>query len=206
MVARRSTPHNPVLEVVDLDGHRMLNAASVNYSFGSLQRVFEDAFALLRLAERRIESALVLGYGAGNVADLLRRGWARQCRIVGVEIDAEVVALAREHFPLVPGPDVEIVIADAAEWLDRASERFDLVVVDLFVDDKIPDRAQSPGFLRAAAGRLERGGLLLYNRMADTGAAMEESRRFALQFAHALGGVREIAVGTNVVLAWERPA
>src|SRR5689334_22906267 len=42
IVDSRSTPHNPLLEVVLVNGRHVLNGRSVNYSFGSLHRVFEE--------------------------------------------------------------------------------------------------------------------------------------------------------------------
>ena len=206
VVDRRSTPHNRVLEVVHVRGRLILNAASVNYSFGSLHRVFEDAFALLRIEDRRVSRALILGFGAGSVADILRRLFEGRCRITGVEIDPEVIDIHRAWFAAEPSPDLEVHCADAAAFVRTSRDCFDLVVVDVFVDDRVPDSVQTPEFLRATAGLLAPGGLLVFNRIAHTDAAREESRRFATVFRETLGAARELEVRTNLVLAHERTA
>ncbi len=74
-------------------------------------------------------SVLILGLGGGTVARQLG-AFAPGCRIVGVEIDAGVVDVARRHLHLVD--DVEVHVADAYEWLRSSTEQFDAVIDDLF--------------------------------------------------------------------------
>ncbi|CAG4889802.1 polyamine aminopropyltransferase [Paraburkholderia gardini] len=84
-------------------------------------------------------AALVLGGGDGGAARQLLRH--REIgRIVVAELDAEVVRLTRVHLPEVHGaafddPRVELVIGDAARYVETAGERFDLVVFDLTPPD-----------------------------------------------------------------------
>src|SRR5260370_39367840 len=79
--------------------------------------------------------ALLLGLGGGTVAWLL----ARRCpggRIVGVERDAEVLAVARADVVLDEIPRLDVAQADAFTWgaEHAASEpgSFDYVCLDLF--------------------------------------------------------------------------
>ncbi|CAG4885921.1 Polyamine aminopropyltransferase [Paraburkholderia saeva] len=84
-------------------------------------------------------AALVLGGGDGGAARQLLRH--REIgRIVVAELDAEVVRLTRTHLPEVHGgafddPRVELVIGDAARFVETAAEHFDLVVFDLTPPD-----------------------------------------------------------------------
>ena len=75
-------------------------------------------------------SALVLGVGGGGVLHVLRR-IASLRSIVGVEIDREVLAIARKHFPL-DGKDAAFVIADAFGFVRRCRRKFDLVADDVY--------------------------------------------------------------------------
>lgn len=84
-------------------------------------------------------AALVLGGGDGGAARQLLRHRGIE-RIVVAELDAEVVRLTREHLPDVHGgafddPRVELVIGDAARYVEATRERFDLVVFDLTPPD-----------------------------------------------------------------------
>lgn len=84
-------------------------------------------------------AALVLGGGDGGAARQLLKhpGIAR---IVVAELDAEVVRLTGDYLPAVRGgafddPRVELVIGDAAQFVETIRERFDLVVFDLTPPD-----------------------------------------------------------------------
>jgi spermidine synthase len=100
---------------------------------------------------------------------------------VGVELDPEVVRLARVHFGL-DALDLEVRIEDAQETLRSEQERFDLVVEDIFVGrgDAVrkPDWLPHPG-LDLAAGVLARAGLLVSNSLDEAPAvAAALARRF----------------------------
>lgn len=125
-----------------------------------------DALALpvLALPPERRRSVLVVGLGGGSVARILR-ALAPAIRIVGVEIDPDVVAAARAHLGL-DALGVEVVVADALTALRGERRRFDLVVEDVFVGSTRTIRKPS-GFpeplLTLARRRLAPGGLLVCN-------------------------------------------
>jgi SAM-dependent methyltransferase len=186
ILVTRSTPHNPVLEVVLANGRCVLNGRTVNYSFGSLHRVFEDAFSKIHLRRKRLRDVLLLGCGAGSVVQILRGTYSSDCAITAVEIDPVVIELAREHFLLDRVPGLEIVCADAREYVkrlssisesDRATARkeFDLVVVDLFVDDQVPAPFRTREFLEHVHRLLRPGGWLVFNAIDDTREAAAEA-------------------------------
>src|SRR5205823_12274239 len=85
--------------------------------------------------DRAPESGLVIGGGEGaTLREVLRYPSVR--RAVMVDIDAEVVALCREHLPEMhqgafEDPRTELRHEDARAYLERTDERFDLIVVDL---------------------------------------------------------------------------
>ena len=140
-----------------------------------------DALAAPLLAlSARAPSVLLLGLGAGSAARVAR-ALAPEARIVGVEIDPEVVALARRHFEL-DALGVEVVQADASVYLERSRERFDAVLDDVFIGR---GRAvHKPAWLLArglasAAARVAPGGVLASNALDE---APEIARGLALRF------------------------
>jgi len=91
------------------------------------------------LAHPAPRAALILGGGDGGAARQMIRHPGIS-RIVVAELDAEVVRLTREHLPEVHGgafddPRVELVIGDAARYVESTDETFDLVVFDLTPPD-----------------------------------------------------------------------
>jgi spermidine synthase len=171
----RSTPHNPVLEVVLLHGHCLLNARSVNYSFGTLHRVFEDAFAKLGLGQKTLKDVLVLGCGAGSVVEIVRGQYSKDCSITAVEIDPVVIELARKYFLLDRVRGLEVVCTDARAFVGSCTRRFDLIVVDLFVDDQVPAPFRTREFLESLRKLLAPEGWLVFNAIDDTKEAAAEA-------------------------------
>lgn len=116
------------------------------------------------------KSVLVLGLGGGTVTRQLR-AVLPDVRLVGVEIDAGVVDLARRHMHL-DEQQVEAHIEDAYAFLERTTEKFDAILDDLFltgptdvVRTRVPD-GSTLGLLRS---RLAPGGVLVANLITDSG-------------------------------------
>jgi spermidine synthase len=198
------SPHNAHLEVQFANGRTIVNAANVNLSFGSLDKVFREAFKAVKLDERPLDSVLLLGLGAGNVPAILAEQ-GRDCRIVGVEIDAEMIRLGRHYFGLDAHPRLEVVCADAVvhvQALVQAQARFDLVIVDLFIDETVPPGAETPEFLLAVAALLAPGGLLLYNRLLHTERLAELSRSFTRKMQQVLPGTYFVRADQNRILVY----
>jgi spermidine synthase len=55
-----------------------------------------------------------------------------------VEIDPEIIQLANDYFKL-NEIQQEIVIDDAFEFVLRTKEKYDLIVIDVFQDTKMPN-------------------------------------------------------------------
>lgn len=141
-----------------------------------------DALALpvLALPPERRRSFLVVGLGGGSVVRVLRT-LAPAARIVGIEVDPEVVAAARGHLGL-DALRVEVIVGDALGVLGVERRRFDLVVEDAFVGPartiRKPDGFPEP-LLGLARRRLAPGGLLVCNTIHEGPAVAAALRAHA---------------------------
>lgn len=135
------------------------------------------AAPLLLLPRERRRSVLVLGLGGGSAARVARM-LAPRARIVGVELDPEVVRAARRWFDLAE-LDVEVVIADALAYLRSGRARFDAVLEDVFIGRgravRKPDWLPEPG-LALAARRVAPGGVLVSNVIDEAPAVAQVMR------------------------------
>lgn len=78
-----------------------------------------------------IRRVLVLGVGGGAVIQQLRR-FVQPDSVVGVELNATHLYLAQRFFG-VSGNDVELVRADAVDWIKQyRGPAFDIIIDDLF--------------------------------------------------------------------------
>ena len=145
------------------------------------------------LPDRAPRDALLLGLGGGTLAHLLTQVYG-PLPVVGVDDDAEVVALGRAHFGL-DLPNLQIEIADAYAYAATCPRRFDFVAIDLYRDGEIAPRATESRFLRDIARLLRPAGTAAYNLARDRRAGNRLSqleRHFVL--------LRRLLVGFNLVV------
>ncbi len=111
-------------------------------------------------------AVLLIGLGAGSLTKFLHRH-RPTAQLTVVEIDAEVVDVARQHFKL-PAEDerLEIIIDDGASWLagpQAGKRRFDLILVDGFDENARTGLLDSLPFYLNCKARLSSAGLLVTN-------------------------------------------
>lgn len=112
----------------------------------------------------QLGSVLVLGVGGGAAIQQLRT-FMRPGQVTGIDCSEVHLSIARQFFG-VQGPGVELVRADAAEWLSTCPHRFDLIIDDLFGDaDGEPRRAVrvDSHWARLLTSRLHSKGVLVVN-------------------------------------------
>jgi len=115
-------------------------------------------------------SILMLGLAGGTSFRVLRQ-LLPDCRLVAVDIDGEVVELARKHMEL-DALGVEMVIADAYEWLASNRERFDVVIDDVYLAGKADvfrPKACDGGMLRLLRKAMAPQGILAVNLVTGEG-------------------------------------
>jgi spermidine synthase len=124
-------------------------------------------------ARSRPRRVLILGLGGGSAARALRV-LDPDAELVGVELDRDVLRLARRHFGL-DELDLEVVVDDVFRFLRRDRRRFDLVVEDVFVGS-LRSVHKPRGLLEEAyplmARRLRPGGLLVANTIHESPAVV----------------------------------
>ncbi len=176
------TEHN-YLEVVRKGTRTVLNSRQTNYSYGGLHMVFRQAFEKTGLSCEQISKVLILGFGAGSIASILHKEMNCNCSITGVEIDPEVIALAKKYFGIEESEKLRIVNDDALHYVSRCDGQYDLIVIDLFVDHKIPECFDSKAFLREVKRLLLPQGRVYYNRLCYDHDSKKRTARFEKVFS-----------------------
>jgi len=196
--------HRPRLEVRRVRGGLELRIDGTQASVHRPGRALTDvvwwalACPILLLPRHEPRHVLLLGLAAGSVARALR-ALDPDAEIVGVELNPEVLRLARRHFDL-DHLRVELVVGDAREYLRRERRRFDLIVEDLFVGPsrsvRKPDWVRGEGY-RLIRPRLRPGGYVVSNTIHETPSVVRAM--------HACGG-RVVSLGVrghwNEVVVW----
>ncbi len=163
----RQTDYNGTLDITLLNGKKLLDTAISNYSYGSLQRILHKALQKLPFDDT-IQAILVLGMGAGSIIQTIRKDFGSDAEITLVEIDAVVIEIAEKEFGLSKFTGINVVHADAVAFMKKGMATFDLVIVDLFIIDTIPDDVTGADFIYTLSQKLRPGARLVFNTIRDT--------------------------------------
>lgn len=153
------------LEVVWENGKKMLDSQGVNYSYGGLQKVLD--FGLSTINFNPNADFLLLGMGAGSVIQTLRKRYHYAGKITAVELDPEVIKIAAKEFGLYATPKLEIIEADAREYVKASTSTFDLIIIDLFIGLKVPGVFFTPLFWNNLLHKVRKQGTILFNAGLD---------------------------------------
>lgn len=158
---RFSSEINGTLEVTYINGKKVLDSENANYSFGSLQKILE--FGLTKVDLKSVVNILVLGMGGGSVIHSLRNRFEYSKNIVAVEIDPEIIKLAKKEFGISTSANLQIIEGDAFRFAKTSEEKFQLIIIDLFIDLNVPPIFYGKEFCENVSKLLEKGGSIIFN-------------------------------------------
>jgi len=116
------------------------------------------------------ERILIVGLGGGTLPTTLR-ALLPGASIDVVEIDPAVVSVAERFFDFTSGPRMHVATADARVFVKRAARqgaRYDLIMLDAFGGDYIPEHLMTKEFLEEVRGLLTEHGVLAANTFATS--------------------------------------
>lgn len=176
-VEKTLSMHSQNLEVNFFRGEYVLSTEKAVYSHGGQYKPFSVPFDRIKIAEKNIGSALLLGLGLGSVPILLKERHVN-CEMTCVEIDEKVISLCKKYLSPEIQNSLNIVCEDAYDFVMRCSNKFDLIICDVFIGDRIPEKLQSAAFLEKAEKLLSAKGMLMLNRLTTTDALKRESKNY----------------------------
>ena len=169
---------NPVLEITLNKGRYMLCSENAIYSYEDLYDNFVESFRRLPLDTMPVSEVLVLGMGLGSIPQILEQVFQKKYYYTCIEADEEVMLLAEKYVLHELHSGIDVVCADAADWVWITEQTFDIICVDVFVDAVTPSDFRDPDFLARCAELLNPQGVLLYNCLAYNGIDAAAAQAF----------------------------
>ncbi len=166
------------LELTWYNGYKVLNTKNTNYSYGSLQEILD--FALSKIIVKNIEKTLLLGLGAGSVVATLRNKYQYNGLINAVEIDAILINIACQEYQICADAKMVIHQADAFEFIKNNKTLYHLIIIDLFIDNRVPDVFYSEAFISILKQQVAKAGYFIFNlgMQADLTAVIADVMQF----------------------------
>lgn len=160
--------YNEVLHVFLKNGRYQLCTANAIYSYGDKYDNFRKSFAQMDLDKLDIDHVLLLGFGLGSIPFMLEKTFGKKYAYTGVEIDESIIYLASKYVLDELTSEIELIQADAYSYIYQTQMKYDLICVDIFVDDKIPEVFLDVDFLEAVTENLTDSGIIMFNHLAYT--------------------------------------
>lgn len=191
------------LSVTLFNGKPILNSTNTDYSFGSLQRVLR--FGLKKIGYETIrqqKKILVLGLAGASVVQTLINEIKFNGKIYGVDIDKEVIELGRLFFQLDKIKNLQIFIEDAQEYIKNNTRKYDLIIIDIFEDKKMPDFLFNISFFKQLYSILSKKGIILFNTIVENKKEASRNKELttSLEELYQISVFSKVEEGNEIIL------
>jgi spermidine synthase len=165
-IFKKKSARSKMIEVTWANGELVLDSENTNYSYGSLQRILR--YGLRNIGYKAIldmDHILLLGVAGGSVVKTLVDEIEYKGKITGVEIDSDMIQIANDYFNLNQIKQLEVIIDDAFEFVLKTKHQYNLIIIDIFEDTKMPNFLFESFFSERVCSLLKDQGFVLFNTM-----------------------------------------
>lgn len=189
------------VQVALSEGQYKLSTQNAIYSFGKKYTSFSVAFKKIDINQQPIKTVLVLGFGLGSVVDLLEHHPTIEL-ITAVDADAVIITLAKKYLQTSLKRNTNFVCSDAAAFVYDNTEKYDVVLFDVFIDNETPMPFMQKDFLLALKKCVNKNGILLFSKIDDSHISKIENQQFEAVFTSVFAESFSINTNGNKVFAW----
>lgn len=196
--------YNGTLDIILSQGRLQLCTQEAIYSFDDKYDNFVLGFNQINWEQLKPKNVLVLGLGLASIPYILEKKMGKDLHYTAVEIDDAVIELASKYAtPRLTSP-IDIYQADGYVYVQQCKDQYDLILLDIFVSDKIPQKFQSVQFFELLDNLLTPNGIILSNRLANTKLDKEESNKNYEIFKIVFPNAKKVSVKGNYIFFSDR--
>ncbi|MDQ3141188.1 MAG: methyltransferase domain-containing protein [Bacteroidota bacterium] len=178
LLEKSSSEYNPVLEVFLSRGRIKLVSKGAIYSYGDLYDNFKQVFEYIDIENRTPHHILVLGLGTGSILYMLEKHFSIQAEFTAVEIDPEIIRLFNFYTRTKLQSKITLVQMDGWKFIEENQAHYDLICMDIFDDQEIPDVFLKKEYLMMIRSALQKNGLLIFNHLAESKSEINSKHIF----------------------------
>jgi spermidine synthase len=158
---------NGDMQVNFINGRKRLDAKNSNYSFGSITEILQIWLKHIQF-DTNTQSVLLLWLGWGSVVQTIRETLKSEAYIEAIDIDPDMIEVAKKEFGLERFNNIKIVEADAIVYIRDTQGAFDLIIIDLFINNVTPEIFTEKTFIVWLTSHLSPSGKIIFNMMRKT--------------------------------------
>ena len=164
-LATYQSQYNGEVKVIEQFGQRKIYAGGLLQSGSIIKQLWQKP--LSQIKNKKIKTALILGFGGGTAAQLLSQIYPSS-QITGIEIDPVMIEIYQEFFNPVEDNDccpLKLINDDCFHWIKKCKHKYDLVLVDLYQGHDIPKQLYTRSFIHNLKLIMQENGILLINHL-----------------------------------------
>ncbi len=170
-------------------GRYTLHVQNLIQSGGIIKGIWKKPLKKVTKAER----ILVFGLGGGTAVQLIKSRFPK-AKIIGIEIDEEIIKIGKKYFGLDKVEGLKIVDGDAIKWVrNYQGDKFDLILVDLYLGSEFPEEAMGDEFLKKLKKLLLKDGVVIFNWLKN-----KSERRLFEKLERNFAQVEKMNTATNL--------
>lgn len=170
---------NNNLEIILVKGQLQLCTDKAVYSYEYKYENFRQLFDLMDFSKVKGKNVLLLGLGLGSVIQLINYH-KKEMLYTAIELDDEVIHLAEKYILKPLDINVQIIQTNGYTYPWTTEEKFDLICMDIFIDDWIPNEFLSTEYCQSLKDLLNPNGTVVYNTPAFNKESASQSKHFYL--------------------------
>ena len=175
------SPINGKIEVIkSLAFGTYISIGGLTQSGGIVYEIWKKTLGRIKKQKPDVKNCLILGLGGGSVSKIIKKYYPN-AKITGVEIDKNMIKLGEKYLEL---RDIKSIVDDAYSFSQkelRTKNKYNLIIVDLYLGDKFPEKFETNEFLETIKRLLFREGMVIFNRL-----YYDKKRKEAILFANRL--------------------
>lgn len=198
-----NSPINGLIKVMMIFNRPRLIIGGMLQSGGTVIKLWLKAIAELSNQKKPVHKALIIGLGCGDCAFAVQKFYP-EAKMLGVEIDQEVVNIAQCYFGLATVKNLKISVDDGGQFVaklanSKKQNQFDLIIVDVYVGDKIPKEFTTIKFLKSLTKIMSHDGVVILNHLfVDQYKA--EAEKLVKEMEKVFGKITLQRTGSNLMI------
>jgi len=181
------------------NGKLSLQAPHAVYSDQADYTSFRKAFNSINLERKKPLSVLILGFGLGSIANILKQNLQYIPQITGVEHDPQVVHWAKQYGRL---EHIDLQVSDVVTYIQKCNNQYDLICMDIYVDQVVPEKCWTEKTLKQLKKLIAPQGILLFSTL-EMKTMPQLKIDFEYRFKIVFPDYEIIDTGGNLVYYWQ---